>query len=328
MPLTEALTTDIARAVAALPPVLRALLDAELAAGNRIAEVGHSFPAPPVGAFLRLERPVTTRPRASGDGLRFRAHDGGPYAGAFTDAQGFFFLLEPPGEPSPVPDMDAIRAAHAGPPWTPTAAAVDGAVRRFARSMVIDYEKWHDGIGYDLDALDAATQGERSAIEAMLLRRVDDWREVEALARLDTPRARAALDDILANGSPALQLAVLRYRAQPLAQPQRTAVLVRALAEADFYAGLTQALDEVVLFHPPPVVDALWRGLAERDGPVAFHFAATLSALHGLCSSRFDMGLRPFFLRFHCAPGAARSAVTAELRQRIAAVRPARGRDK
>ena len=138
MPPLEPLAKQIARTIDALPPVLRALLDAELAAGNCIVELGHSFPAPPIGAFLRLERAVTTRPRASGDGLRFRAHDGGPYAGAFTDAQGFYFLLEPPGEPAPVPDMDAIRAAHAGPSWTPAATTVDGAVRRFARSMVID----------------------------------------------------------------------------------------------------------------------------------------------------------------------------------------------
>ena len=27
------------------------------------------------------------------------------------------------------------------------------AVARFTASMVINYEKWHDGIGYDLDAI-------------------------------------------------------------------------------------------------------------------------------------------------------------------------------
>ena len=60
-----------AKDIAALPPILRALLDAELAAGNTIVEVGHSFPAPPVGAYFKLARPVTTRVRASGDGVDF-----------------------------------------------------------------------------------------------------------------------------------------------------------------------------------------------------------------------------------------------------------------
>ena len=33
-----------------MPALLRALLAAELAAGNSIVELGHSFPAPPAGA--------------------------------------------------------------------------------------------------------------------------------------------------------------------------------------------------------------------------------------------------------------------------------------
>ena len=55
--------------VAALPPVLRKLLLAELAAGNTIAEVGHSFPAPPFGAYFKLSAPVTTQAHASCGGL-------------------------------------------------------------------------------------------------------------------------------------------------------------------------------------------------------------------------------------------------------------------
>ena len=57
--------------------------------------------------------------------------------------------------------------------------------------MVIDYEKWHDGVGYDLDAIREASQDERQAIEILLFNRgTRDWRDVEALAALDTARAR------------------------------------------------------------------------------------------------------------------------------------------
>jgi hypothetical protein len=35
--------------------------------------------------------------------------------------------------------------------------------------MEIDFEKWHDGLGYDLDALRLASQNERIVIERMLI---------------------------------------------------------------------------------------------------------------------------------------------------------------
>lgn len=96
--------------LALFPPVLRELLAAELAAGNRIVEISGSFPAPPVGAWAMLERPVTTRPRESGGGIRFRERNDSLYSGEFSDSKGHWFVLEPPLPPPPPPDMDAIRA--------------------------------------------------------------------------------------------------------------------------------------------------------------------------------------------------------------------------
>jgi hypothetical protein len=40
--------------IAALPPLLRALLEAELAAGNSISGVSHTFPAPPRSARMSI----------------------------------------------------------------------------------------------------------------------------------------------------------------------------------------------------------------------------------------------------------------------------------
>jgi len=54
-----------------LSPALRVILDAELAAGNSIAEAGSRFPAPPAGAYFKLTRPVTTRERKSGGGVNY-----------------------------------------------------------------------------------------------------------------------------------------------------------------------------------------------------------------------------------------------------------------
>jgi hypothetical protein len=111
------LTPEQERELARFPEPLRALIYAELRAGNTLDELGHSHPAPPVGAYVRLGRPVRTRPRESGQGLSFYERSGSLYAGEFTDAQRYFFVLEPPLPPAPPPDMDAIRAAHAPAPF-------------------------------------------------------------------------------------------------------------------------------------------------------------------------------------------------------------------
>jgi hypothetical protein len=105
------LTTEQQKELAQFPPALRALIKAELAAGNSIAEVGHSFPAPPAGAYFKLANKVTTRPRASSDGVSFYERNSSIYSGEFTDAKRFYFVIEPPNPPPPEPDMDAIRKA-------------------------------------------------------------------------------------------------------------------------------------------------------------------------------------------------------------------------
>src|SRR4051812_20092572 len=98
--------------IEAMPAVLRALLEAELAAGNAIAEVGHSFPAPPAGAYFKLAKPLLTRAPASVDGIVYYDRNSSIYSGEITDAKRFYFLLEPPHPPAPEPDMDAIREAN------------------------------------------------------------------------------------------------------------------------------------------------------------------------------------------------------------------------
>ena len=100
----------------AMPAALRKLLEAELVAGNEVVEVAHCFPAPPAGAYFKLANKVSTRPRASGDGVAFYDRNNSSYSGEFTDAKRFFFILEPPHPPAPEPDMDAIRKTAEGEP--------------------------------------------------------------------------------------------------------------------------------------------------------------------------------------------------------------------
>lgn len=95
--------------LAKFPMALRTLIEAELAAGNSIVEIGHSFPAPPAGAYVKLANKVSTRKRDDGDGFTFYERNGSSYSGEFTDAKRFFFVLEPPNPPPDELDMDAIR---------------------------------------------------------------------------------------------------------------------------------------------------------------------------------------------------------------------------
>ncbi|MEQ1693084.1 MAG: hypothetical protein ABMA00_17475, partial [Gemmatimonas sp.] len=106
------LTTEQQTELSQYPQVLRDLLLAELAAGNVIVEIGHSFPAPPAGGYIKLANTVSTRPRASGDGIDFYDRNSSIYSGEFTDAKRFYFILEPPSPPPPEPDMNALRKSY------------------------------------------------------------------------------------------------------------------------------------------------------------------------------------------------------------------------
>ena len=66
------------------PKDLYRLVHAELSAGNSIVEVGHSFPAPPAGDYVKLANVVSTRPRASGNGLTHRERNSSDSSGEFT----------------------------------------------------------------------------------------------------------------------------------------------------------------------------------------------------------------------------------------------------
>lgn len=105
--------------LALFPTLLQTLIQLELAAGNSVTEVGHSFPAPPAGAYFKLANKVTTRPRDSSGGLDFDERNCSSYSGVFTDAKRFYFVLEPPNPPPPEVDMDAIRKELEVSPLSP-----------------------------------------------------------------------------------------------------------------------------------------------------------------------------------------------------------------
>jgi len=193
------------------------------------------------------------------------------------------------------------------------------ALDRFVRSLFIDYEKWHDGVGFDLDALREVSPAERVVAESRL-DATHDWRDVEALAvlaELGSASAERSLRDALKSGSQEIRLAIMKHAPHLVDDAARTEMLVNALEVATPFDAFTDTLEQVERFHPPPVVDALWRGIDTRQGDVAVHYAAMLAFIHGKADSAFDWSMRPLFLKFNTTSSAERRAAIAELRSRL-----------
>ena len=189
-----------------------------------------------------------------------------------------------------------------------------GTIGRFIASMEGGGDNWRDGIGYDVRLLKSANADELAAIESLLLiRGVNDWRDVEALAAIDSEGARKRLRQALKGGDQRIAIAVAQYAPALVSDAERTKSLVDALEGSEIYGGLTQALLEIETFHPPAVIEALLRGVLTRSGENAVHFAAMLMFLHGKAKSSFDWKHRPFFLRFNTDDGAEREKLFREL---------------
>lgn len=294
------ISAEFQQAIQALPPRLSAFLQAEISAGNGIAELQSG------GRRVVLKRRVMTRQRASTGGIVYQYAEN-----AFTDDRGDYSIIEPEFEAQP-----PKREWKHSPAWTPP-AETGSPVTKFIESMVIDYDKWKEGESYDLTQIEKANDDERERIESRLLGSgINGWRDVEALAALDSERARAALKKALKDGNDEVRVAVTRYAPHLVSDRARTKALVKALISAEFYGGLTQALMEVESYHPSEVIDALLHGaLRKEEGGV--HFAAMLLFLHGKAESSFDWSQRPFFLRFRNDDPADRRAAFAELCGRI-----------
>ncbi len=186
------------------------------------------------------------------------------------------------------PKTDSIKSSSVSP------------LRRFEKSMEINYEKWHDGIGYDLDAIKLASQTERIEIEQMLIKhRPRDWRDIEALAQIDTKSARETIKNAIEDPNPAVRVAVTRFATNLVTNNERSHSIIEALQNAKIFGGLSQVLDDIEKYHPAKVKEALIKGLLTREGDVAVLFAAMLFYLYGKTKEPFDMKQRAFFLLFN-----------------------------
>ena len=179
--------------------------------------------------------------------------------------------------------------------------------------MTIGYEQWHDGIGYDLQALAGMTPEDRAAVETILIRQLvgpGDWRDVEALAALATPGAMAALKVAARHRNPEVSNRALEVLAA--AGPEAGAGL-----EDDIVRAVKNGALDLAQSHPTPRVKRALLDCARLAEPTTrMHAAAMLMYLCGKAGEPFDWSQRPFFLRFATEDNQELRSAWTELRQR------------
>ncbi len=193
----------------------------------------------------------------------------------------------------------------------------DSMYDRFVRSSRIDADNWRDP-QHDLEALRLASPAERRRMEQFLIQRgIRHIIDVEALALLDTPPAKAALMAAFRSGSNAIRAAVARLVPEVIQEHERQSELISRIAVCDAYDGLDLTLDQIQATHPPEVIAAMLKRIAQDPGVAAVHFVALLYFMYGIAEEPFDWSHRPFFLRFNAGDEIDREDAFRELCQNI-----------
>ena len=171
------------------------------------------------------------------------------------------------------------------------------AYARFVASLELDFDRWHDGEGYDLEALANIDKSERGDVVHLLAGREATWREIEALETIDIPPAYMAIKRALRDSDSVdtrLAAAAALDTLGKLDEPLDT-ILAREIRNLDD-GGSTRALLMAEEHGSDEVKRALLDASHKRTES-AMHCAALLCYLAGVAEEPFDWNLRPLFLR-------------------------------
>jgi len=175
------------------------------------------------------------------------------------------------------------------------------AYQLFLDSMVMDIDKWRDGIGYDLKTLEQLGPEERLSIEELLidnLKQAGDWRDLEALFALGTTSARAAVDMARFHNNTKIRHYALRIALDAHHSKDTTKEVIAAL-EVLVIQAIEHGDFEIAERMPTMrVKKALLDLVREANSVIRVNAAAFLLYLCDQAPEPFDWSQRPFFLRF------------------------------
>jgi len=197
----------------------------------------------------------------------------------------------------------------------------DDALRRFRASMVMDFDAWHDGTPYDLDALMELADADRRAIgRELAAKRELDWRDVQALERIGTPEALERIAAAAGAQDGHGGASALRAVGRESWTGEREDRFIALLDAARLMETSLDTLFEVAEAHPTGRVRAKLLDLATAGEPgMRYAFGAFLLYLHGQADDWYglDAAHRPHLLGLS-GDAAARADAGAWLRERIA----------
>ena len=173
------------------------------------------------------------------------------------------------------------------------------AYSKFMASLELDYDRWHDGEGFDLEALANIDQSERGDVVWELARRDATWREIEALEQIDIPPAFMAIKRALRDSEwidTRLAAAEALARLEKLEEPIDEILAREIRSLGDVEGGSTRALLMAEEYPTDAVKKALLAASLKRTDS-AMHCAGVLCYLTGAGKEAFDWDLRPLFLR-------------------------------
>jgi len=193
------------------------------------------------------------------------------------------------------------------------------AYQLFLDSMIMNFDRWHDGTSYDLEALERLGPEERTSIEELLienLKQAGDWRDVNALVALGTDSALKAVNKARFHKNTkvsdyALKIILDTHHTKDTTQKDIAELedqVVQAVKRGNF---------EIAEYMPTMrVKKALLDSTRETDSVIRVNAAAFLLYLCGKAPEPFDWSQRPFFLRFSTGDPTALQQAWEELRQR------------
>jgi hypothetical protein len=186
--------------------------------------------------------------------------------------------------------------------------------------MSIGYVEWHDGIGYDLEALAGLSPEERQRAEDLVVaRHAADWRDVEALDHIGSERTLAELAKAIRSRSVEIRVEAAQRlaRRKLLSENEIDKIIVDALAHTTILNGMVKTL-RFAAAYPTTAVRSklLWSALHGNDD-LRVHAAALVHFLYGCSASDFDWAFRSFYLQFGSKDRSLRRSAYLDLCTRI-----------